>query len=284
MLILYIILFILTLIDPNLSKSLVISTTTTFFNNLYPILFPSMILLDLINNSYYYELFLLKRFKFYNKIFHFNSPLTLNLIIISILLGSPSSTYIIINSIKNNLISKEEGYNIIYSFSTLSISYTIYILRLNNINIFLYLFLNILISFLLFKHNKGTNVELNYIPQKQIQISLIKNSILNAFKVLFTILGMCIFFSYIQNLIEYKKISPYIEIMTGLVELNKINIESTIEKTLLVVSSLVFSGISIIFQIIALDENISIFHLLKNKIIAALAITLLFFLYITLTV
>ncbi len=284
MLILYIILFILTLIDPNLSKSLVISTTTTFFNNLYPILFPSMILLDLINNSYYYELFLLKSYKFYNKIFHFNSPLTLNLIIISILLGSPSSTYIIINSIKNNLISKEEGYNIIYSFSTLSISYTIYILRLNNINIFLYLFLNILISFLLFKHNKGTNVELNYIPQKQIQISLIKNSILNAFKVLFTILGMCIFFSYIQNLIEYKKISPYIEIMTGLVELNKINIESTIEKTLLVVSSLVFSGISIIFQIIALDENISIFHLLKNKIIAALAITLLFFLYITLTV
>ncbi len=280
MLILYIILFIITLISPDKSKDIILSTTTIFFNNLYPILFSSILLLDIINNNYYYQMILLKSYKFYNKIFHFNSPLTLSLILISILLGSPSATYIILNSIKNNLISEDEGYSIIYSFSSLSISYTIYILRLNNINIFIYLSLNILFSFLLFKLNNNTNKNvIEYKPKKNKQIAIIKESIINTFKVLFTILGMCIFFSFIQSLIKFKKISPYIEIMTGLIEINNINIISTLEKNIIIISSLTFSGISIIFQIIALNQDISIIKLLKNKIIASIAITLSFFLY-----
>lgn len=279
MLILYLILFIFTLIDPIKSKEIILSTTTIFFNSLYPILFPSILLLDLINNNYYYQLFLLKISKYINKIFHLNSPIALNLILISILLGSPSSTYIIINSIKNNLISKEEGYNIIYSFSGLSISYIIFILRINNINIFLYLLINILISLVLYKlNNKKDNKINSYLPKKNNQINLLKKSILNSFKVLFTILGMCIFFSFIESLIQYKKISPYIEIMTGLIELNKINI-SLVKKNLIIISSLSFSGLSIIFQIIALEEDLSIIRLLKNKIIALIAITLFFSLY-----
>lgn len=279
MLILYLILFIFTLIDPIKSKEIILSTTNIFFNSLYPILFPSILLLDLINNNYYYQLFLLKISKYINKIFHLNSPIALNLILISILLGSPSSTYIIINSIKNNLISKEEGYNIIYSFSGLSISYIIFILRINNINIFLYLLINILISLVLYKlNNKKDNKINSYLPKKNNQINLLKKSILNSFKVLFTILGMCIFFSFIESLIQYKKISPYIEIMTGLIELNKINI-SLVKKNLIIISSLSFSGLSIIFQIIALEEDLSIIRLLKNKIIALIAITLFFSLY-----
>ena len=79
-----------------------------------------------------------------------SSPISLGLIISSILIGAPSSTILIINAIKNNQISKNEGYNIIYSFSMLSISYSIFILNKFNISI-LYLIIYILLSIIYFR-------------------------------------------------------------------------------------------------------------------------------------
>lgn len=274
MIILYLIIFIFTLINQDLSKEIIINTSITFFSTIYPILFPSIFLLYLINNNYYYQLLLIKIYPLFKKLFNISSPISLGLIISSILIGAPSSTILIINAIKNNQISKNEGYNIIYSFSMLSISYSIFILNKFNISI-LYLIIYILLSIIYFRIINKINSEYKFSPIKNKAILIIKDGIYSAFRAIFSILGMCIFFRYLLMLIPIKTLNSYIEILIGLNELNNINLDLEIKK-IIVISSLIFTGLSVIFQILSIDDDISIIKLIKNKLIIMIFIVLFF--------
>lgn len=276
MIILYIIIFIFTLINQALSKEIVISTSITFFSTMYPILFPSIFILYLINNNYYYQLILIKIYPLFKRILNISSPISLSLIISSILIGAPGATILIINAIKNKQINKSEGYNIIYSFSMLSIAYGIFILNEYSISL-IYLILYILLSIIYFRIINKERLEYSFTPLKNKAIRTIKEGIYSSFKAIFSILGMCIFFRYILVFIPFKIINPYIEILMGLNEIKTINISLEIKK-IIVISSLIFTGFSVLFQILAIDDDISIIRLIKNKLIIN-SFIILFFLF-----
>jgi hypothetical protein len=253
-------------------------SSSLWFYSLVPVMFPSLIITDLINNEKLLDKILNVLYKPFKFIFNIYSPKSVYLILITILCGAPTNARAIKLAIDNNEISKKEAHLILEIFSTLSLAYTIYILRSNNISILAYYLSYIIISAILMHMlNKPDNIDIfsyNKVYKKRLDVffSSIKSSTI----ILFSTLGIIIFFNILISTLFNKDffLYPYLEIMGGLDYINKKGLG-----TLSTVSSLTFLSLSIHFQILSNDINFSYFKFLIIKIICSLFITFIFFLF-----
>ena len=278
MLIIFIIMFVLLIINPNISKNAIFESTSLWFSTLVPVLFPSLVITELINNEIMLDKLckiLYKPFKF---IFNIYCPKSVYLIIISILCGSPTNAKIVKLTTENNEVNSNEARLILDIFSTTSLAYTIYILKTNNINLLLYFLISISInSILMHIFNKPYQEDItinNKIYKKRIEVLI--SSIKSSISVLFSILGIIIFFNILISIFFSKDIFiyPYLELMGGLNYIEKKGLG-----TFSIVSSISFLSLSIHLQIVANYIEISYWRFLLIRLISTLITVFIFLLF-----
>ena len=227
--------------NPYITKQVVYSIEI-WITKIIPTLFPTFILVDLINNSnipYYL-----------NKYFKINY-----LYILSIISGSPSNAYIInkYNTNKTKLIAVTKYASLLFTITHLT--------KIFNKSIAITLIaLNIISNLILIIITKPPKIE--YKKEKQQPLSLlIINSIKNNINTIITILGTIIFI----NILPIEKIdNTYIkallfsitEITTSLNYLTTINIATNI-KLLITIISLSTCGLCIELQIKSIINDAS---------------------------
>src|SRR5690554_305391 len=246
------------------------STLNLWLTKVYPSVFTfytiSSILLNtnLFNKFIYYTKFFFKKLRFKDQI-------SLNLFLLSIFIGNPSSSGLIIESIDKNAITINDGNNLlkVSSFSNplfilaflfpYSIKYAVII-------IFVHIASNTIIAYLMNRNNNHTEIE-----NISLRFSLreIINSINNVIHILLIVSTMMVFSNIIifslETTLNFLKINnlftllllSQLEISRGLSTILSLNIESLFIY-LLVCFTISFNGFSIHLQVINIISKYSL--------------------------
>lgn len=277
-------LFIVLLFKNNiLFKKCILNGCVIFFEQVFPTLFPMMIINDILIN-YNFIFYLNKIFhKPFKKIFHMSNA-AMYIFLMSLLSGTPTNGYIAGNLVKEqNLNPKDASIILSYSFFLnplflMTMLNTIFKNQATTIKIILiYYSINLIIAFF-FRKYPYHDIILNNNNPKNFSIVL-STSITHAFSVLINILGTIIFYFvlceginiFVKNPSLNCFINGILEVTGGLAKLNTLHINYKL-KELLAIAFLSFGGFSIHSQIknILNDTNISykyffrarLFHLL----------------------
>ena len=262
-----------------------------FFNKVFISIFPFIILSDIL--LYYdYHLFLKKIFgKTISKLFNID-PSTSIIFILSILSSTPTNSVYIKDMLDSKIIDEKTA-NKILSFTYFpSISFVIASIGLTLFNSFkigliLYIFCfvnNILIGIYLRK-DKSINIKDKLLIKDKNIFEVLKKSILKGINTSIIILGNLIIFTIISNIISkyinndifVSLISGLLELTSGIIKTNNLNI-NIFYKEIIILFFLCFSGLSIIFQSksILSDYNIKIKKILITKLVFSILTCLLF--------
>lgn len=246
------------------------STLNLWLTKVYPSVFTFYTISSILLNTN-----LFNKFIYYTKIFfkklRFKDQISLNLFLLSIFIGNPSSSGLIIESIDKNAITINDGNNLlkVSSFSNplfilaflfpYSIKYAVII-------IFVHIASNIIIAYLMNRNNNHTEIE-----NISLRFSLreIINSINNVIHILLIVSTMMVFsniiifslettlnFFKINNLFTLLLLSQ-LEISRGLSTILSLNIESLFIY-LLVCFTISFNGFSIHLQVINIISKYSL--------------------------
>lgn len=232
-------------------------------NKLFPILFPTFIICDLILSTNLINIITKKFGNIFSKIFN-TSPYGLYIFLISLLTGTPSNAKNIKYLYDNNLIDCTDISRLLtmtYFFNPF------FILKYTNIKILLIFWISNIITALLFR---------NYFSMKSYKIISVKynynfnDSISNNLNILFNILGVLsiimafIYALPINNIYLKVLLSGLLEITTGL-EFNKLYINSSY----FILLFLNLGGLSILLQIksILKDTLLDYKYLLFYKLV-----------------
>lgn len=292
-----ILIFIITfsiLLNPEAFFSNIISTLNLWLYKVYPSIFTfyavSSLLLNtnILNKLTYYFRFIFKRFKFTNQ----NN---LNLFILSIFIGNPSTSGLIIQEIKNNNISIDNGNNLLKysSFQNplfiisflfpISIKYALYI-------IFVHILSNIIIVFFQNRKNKYTIIKNSRL---KFSIKEILESINNIIYILLIISSMMVLANIIifsiTTIINFLNLNNFyisllltqFEITQGMNYLLNLKINNLII-LILVCFTVAFNGLSIhlqVFNIIS-KYNLKYKNFFLYRIIQGLLSIILFIILI----
>lgn len=292
-----ILIFIITfsiLFNPEAFFSNIISTLNLWLYKVYPSIFTfyavSSLLLNtnILNKLTYYFRFIFKRFKFTNQ----NN---LNLFILSIFIGNPSTSGLIIQEIKNNNISIDNGNNLLKysSFQNplfiisflfpISIKYALYI-------IFVHILSNIIIVFFQNRKNKYTIIKNSRL---KFSIKEILESINNIIYILLIISSMMVLANIIifsiTTIINFLNLNNFyisllltqFEITQGMNYLLNLKINNLII-LILVCFTVAFNGLSIhlqVFNIIS-KYNLKYKNFFLYRIIQGLLSIILFIILI----
>lgn len=219
-------------------STLVINSLTLFITKVFPFLFPSLVLTELLilNNLPYY---LSKYFKVNSSTYIF---------IMSLITGCPSNAIMIKKMLDNNSISLENAEKIL-SFTQFNNPIFLYNILLSTFSkdyILKIIVLNYLISFVLFFLFGRTKkkVEINYI--KESFSSSIVKATKNSLNTLLLIMGTLIIF----NIIPIKNLAfkGLLELTNGLNNLSLIKTTLTLKKALASIY-ISFGGFCILMQI-----------------------------------
>ena len=242
-------------------------TSIMFINNVFPFLFITI----LLNNL----LFDLNLPMYFRKVFQNNY---IYIFFISILSGAPTSAIIIEKHLKDKVITGKDA-SILLSFTTFNSPLFLYS-YLNTIFIDIHIVLKIIaiiylsnIGLLLFYKNKLSN---NNIVKNYKQVSII-NSLTSSIKCtinsILYIFSTILFFKMVSDLLipESSIIRGFIEVTQGLQALSKISLPLKI-KELLSLVILNFAGLSIHIQIcnVLKDYNINYKYFYISRIIYSL--------------
>lgn len=268
------ILFILYLLitSPNLVANEVVAASHLWFTILLPTMYPSFVFIDLLEQMPLVHKFSRFLFPVFKVLFKINSPKSAFIILISLLCGAPASTKIIYHSYATNQISKLEYENLICTFSTLSLPYTILISNQVHFSIGLYyLFYIVLASIYMHLFNKKEDIS-------SIKTSSSSFSFLNFFfesiqkntRILFNILGILIIFKVLISLLFKNEFIfyPYFEILGGL---------SITNHKLITLTALGFLGFSLHLQILSILDTLNYPKFLASRIYFCLLGVLAFF-------
>ena len=261
-----------------------------FFNKVFISVFPFVLLSDIL--IYYdYHIFLSKTIgKYLSKLFNIDSNTTI-VFILSMLTSNPTNAIIIKDMLDKNIIDENTANKILpYTFFP-SIAYVIGTIGIGSFNSFkiglfiwlIILFNNIFIGIFQRKQIGKSNTIYNQNKEENI-FNILKNSILKGINTSFIILGNLIIFIIITNLfIKYIKLdsilismlSSILEATNGINQISILNI-SNCYKIILIVFSLLFSSISILFQAFSIlsDYNINLKRLLIIKLVFSLLISI----------
>lgn len=242
--IIFILILILLILNPEITSKQVIEALNLFITSLLPTLYPSLICIDIISNSKLITKITNIFHPLFKNIFNVNSSYSTFIIILSYICGAPASTKLISNAKDNNLITDFEANNLIYCFSNLSLPFTIFILKDYKILILYYLLSIIISSILMHIFNKKSMLTNKIIFHKINFTTLFLSSIKKNIELMLNILGIVMFFRIVINiLLPNSFIYSYIEILGGLSNTNNLFIK---------LSSLGFLGISVHLQILSI--------------------------------
>ena len=271
--------------NPNIIIDSVNASLDIFINNIFVSLFPFFLLADiLINYNYIYYL---------SKIFKFKYSY---IILMSMISGLPSNAKYISNLLDNNQISTHDAeilLSITFFPNPMFVIGTVGTIMMNNTKLGIILLINIYLSNLIlyiYYYNKLEKKNITINTNQLAFPNLLKESILKNINTLLVILGTIVLFILLSNIIfNYIKLNPLIQsIIASLLEMTsgikKISILSlnTNLKFILISTSLMFSGLSIITQALSIlsDHKLNIKLVLKNKLILILINLILSLIYI----
>ena len=269
------IVLVLLILNPEIASNSVLDSSKLWLNTLVPVLLPTMIIIDFLSNSKIIDYLSILLYPLFNFIFKINYVKSSSLIILSIISGAPSSTKAINNAVVNGDIDEYEANRLIYSFSFLSIAYTIFILNRFSINYSLIISLTIISSIIImkitYKKEKAINKKVKRTYLKPLDVFY--SSITKNLNILFTILGIMICFNTILTLfLKYDVLYPFFETLTGHKILFDLNINKKL-KDFILVFSLIFLGLSLHFQILYIYDRFKYIKFLIIKIIQALFVS-----------
>ena len=258
-------LFILFLINKNTVILNILTTYNMWLTTLLPIIFPTLIITDLLLTTDLPNKINKLPLKLYSKIFKCKQ-IGLYIFIMSIIGATPTNAKILNNLYKNNSIDINDINKILTSCIFFN---PILIIKLCNLKILIIMYIsNILTGIILRNSIKISNV--NKLPIINIKYD-INESISSNISIIFNILGTVLFFSVISTLISTNNL--YINILTnGLLEItNGLNLIHLIDnlyiKDIISMILISFSSISIFIQIKSIINNIDTYYYFKSRII-----------------
>ncbi len=249
--ILLLILYLLITNQDLVSKE-IYNATIMWYQTIIPIMYPSFVVIDFLQNMPQINKIceiIYKPFKF---LFNINYKKSSFLILFSFICGSPASTKLIYNAYLNKEISKSEYQSLVYSFSFLSLPYTIILCNKFNINIYIYYFGIIILAIILMHIINNNNIceDINNIKiEKTKYIDLFFNSIKKNTQIIIDVLGILIIFRVLIKLFFYNEILyPFLEILGG-IEITK--------NQMIALAAMGFLGISEHLQIISIAKELN---------------------------
>lgn len=254
-LILSILLFIILFYKIDIIKELVTNNSIIYFKNVFPILFISNILINIINNS-----------PLLNIIYKYTKNIYIYIFIISILSGCPFNS-IVLKDLYNKKIITKKDIEYIICFTTINNPLFIYSYLKNCLSIMFLLYLYNIIIFIIF-YKKLSHINKLSVNNYDISLPLcIKDAIYSQINIFASI----IFFSFVSDLLVTSTLS-YSCLLKGLLEVTKglnclvnINFQTKI-KELYFLIILLFNGLSIHIQIsnnLPKDINYKLFYITK---------------------
>lgn len=279
MLILFIIIFILILINPQTSSQAFTSSAMLWFSSLVPVLYPSLLFIDLLMNDKSLIIICNYLYKPFKYVLNINYPKSVILIILSLICGVPGNVKAIDLCIKNNEISNDEGNNLIYAYSNMSLAYTIYIFNLFDMPFYIYFIISFLFSSILFYilNNKVITTNKSFEFEHENVINTLFKSISKSTQILFTILGIIVLFNILITLFFPNGfiLYPIFEILGGL---NYIKEKSL--SFILVVFALGFLGLSAHMQMLSIRSDLPYFKFLIIRLIYSILLSFIWILLI----
>ena len=253
-----------------LMRESIINSCCLWFTSLVPSIISIFIVIDLALNYGLINIFY--------KIFKSNKPI---LILLCLLLGTPTSTKYIKEFYENGYISKDEAECILAAFYSPNPLFIINICPSINTSICILLFIyitDIIVYIFLKKKNKVNTSSINY--QHLSFSKCLKESMERGFNVLVLVLGTIIFFGLINTVLELfiSKNNIIIYCLTELVNATKIINETHNYEWLLF--SISFAGLSIHAQIKSILDDTDIrykYFLFVRLLISLVAILITIF-------
>ncbi len=220
---------------------------------------------------YHYPLISIILYPILKPIFNFENQKSCSLYLISIIIGQPSSTKLIINAEKNNEISIYEANRLMQFANFISPIFLIKILgnTLGIISIIIELISSLIISFF----SKSQYLSNFKLPKKNL-LDIYFNIIDDLPKLLLGILTSMIIISIFNSLFNQYIISNFLEITSGLK--NLIYLSNSIWKFILIQLLISIGGIAIILQIywIIKKTNISMLNFIKYRLVSIIITTI----------
>lgn len=298
--ILFLLLSILTLFNPDIIIESVKYSSYLFFNKIFLTMFPFFILSDILisyNFPYYIGKILGKLF---NKLFKISKESSI-VIILSMLSGHPGNAKYTKVLLDNKIIDEQEATKLIaftYFPNPMFIIGSVGLLFLNNIKIGFFILIllyinNFLLGFIIRKKNcNNINIKI-YKNNKILNFGkIMKESIINSVDTLVLILGNITIFTILENIIfNYVKVKGVLEaIITSLIEItggleNISNLLININiKIALIVFTLIFSGFCIHSQIFSIlsEYKINYKYIIKVRFISAIIFSFVTYLLLNL--
>lgn len=273
--------FIFLIIFPNYTKNKILEVSILWYDKIIPTIPVSYFFGNLLLS--YNHIFLIL-YKPLNKFINFENFHSFCLFIISMIVGNPSSTIIIINAYEEKLITKNELIRLISFSSFVSIFFILFVF---NTKYSLPLILGQYLASIIISYSKKAERIENYSVCKVELTSLISklpNVLLSIFSTMIfvTLIKIPISFLMKDSLYFIPTLLSIFEITTGINTLN--NLYQSIP--LIFFSSIIlsFHGVAILLQVITLlkAKKLSINEYLKNRLIHSVfssILSIMFFLF-----
>jgi hypothetical protein len=271
----FIILELLILFNSNIIIKSVNSSSLMFIKKIFPSLFPTMVIGNILIKSNVYLIIPKKIKAFLFKKFNFSNS-TMELFIISLITGSPSSAMYINNYLNSGLINKKEAEALLCSthfINPLFIVAGVGVGVFNNVKIgfvlFIMLFISTLIKIYLNKNNfKNSKKKIINIKNTNL-ITNITSSIKESINALLLIFGIVVIFNILVSLVSHILdlselascvINGLLEMTGGIIKLSNLNVNIYI-KIFLAYYFLNFGGLCIQMQSVSMIDNKKIRYL-----------------------
>ncbi len=271
----FIILELLILFNSNIIIKSVNSSSLMFIKKIFPSLFPTMVIGNILIKSNVYLIIPKKIKAFLFKKFNFSNSTT-ELFIISLITGSPSSAMYINNYLNSGLINKKEAEALLCSthfINPLFIVAGVGVGVFNNVKIgfvlFIMLFISTLIKIYLNKNNfKNSKKKIINIKNTNL-ITNITSSIKESINALLLIFGIVVIFNILVSLVSHILdlselascvINGLLEMTGGIIKLSNLNVNIYI-KIFLAYYFLNFGGLCIQMQSMSMIDNKKIRYL-----------------------
>lgn len=242
----------------------ILESINIWYKNLFPSIFPVLILCDLIVSFNIFEFFIKCGGNIFQKLFRINKY-GLLVFIVSLLCGTPSNMSLAYNLYKKNLLNEDD----INKLIPLCLFFNpIFVISFTNIKVYAILFISTIITGLLFRGKNNNIIEIELNSNNEFDLN---KSIEKGIHILLNILGTISIFMLLSNIIIIKKpivsciLGGFFELTTGLYKTN-IFFKGNNYLYLLILS---FGGISIFTQIkgILKDIRINYYHIVIQRLV-----------------
>ena len=263
----FIVLEILILFNSKSVIDSVINSSKLFILNVFPGLFPTMVIGKILVSCNVYKI--LPKFirKIFNKLFNFDD-ITTSIYIMSMLCGMPSNAIFINDYLERNILTKDEASSLLkitHFINPLFVIGTVGINVLNSFKIGLILLLGMylvsIIKAVLYRNTFKKHTV--HIKENSNDITIVSDSIMQSIKSLLLIFGIIILFNILVtllcsifklNLLFKTIINGILEITGGILYIKLLNIKY-VYKVLLSFCFIMFGGICLKLQTISMIKK-----------------------------